>query len=237
MADNFSLNTDYDTDKIIYLETATATIDINGAASVTLGSGGTVTYNGFGDAFFDHGLPYRPLLLYTWSTSSDFSVSNTHESIYESLITSVYSRTDTAVTLTGIRPLGGISTVYFRIYGLQRPGATGDLSPPNESMYANPFKYNSDLNYMKLFREGVTGTLAPGGSETITHNLGYRPRVVAWAKNPSTGYEFYHNLAITDLSSTADSVAIRVTTSDVVITNQSGSFLSDIVTYKIYLDD
>lgn len=237
MADSSSLNTDYDTDKIIYLETATATIDINGAASVTLGSGGTVTYNGFGDAFFDHGLPYRPLLLYTWSTSSDFSVSYTHESRYESLTTSVYTRDDTAVTLTGIRPGGGISTVYFRIYGLQRPGATGELSPPNESLYTNHLKYSTDLNYMKIVTEGVTGTISPGSSETISHSLGYRPRVVAWVKDPSTGYEFYHNLSITDLSAGGITVTVKPTTTDVVIANPAVSLSSSIVTYKVYLDD
>ena len=238
MADsNFRLNTDYDTDKIIYLETATAVVDINGAASVVLGSGGEVTYNGFGDAFFDHGLPYRPLLLYTWSTTSDFSVSNTHESRFESLLTSVYTRDDTAVTLTGIKLDGGVSTVYFRIYGLQRPGATGDLSPPDETLYANPFRYNTDLNYMKLFTEGVTATLAPGSSETITHNLGYRPRVVTWTRNPSTGYEYYHNLSVTDLSAGGGTLTVQPTTTSVIISNPASSFISDIVTYKVYLDD
>lgn len=164
---NFLLNTDYPLDKVVYLLSGSYT---------QAGGGGTGT-----QVQIAHNLPFRPLVTGSWSTSSDFSV--THEMfmpIYNDIgntYVQVYSN-DTNITISGFKNSSGNQTIYYRIYGLAPNDSTGDA--PSTASNADNFVLNTDYNYCKLY---YNDTIPASAATTITHNFGYRPQIMAWAKD------------------------------------------------------
>lgn len=212
------LTTDAPTDKIVYL--ATGNIPIDGYPhSIT------------------HTLPFRPLVSGYWSMTPDFSVcyeffsgdfpsGNPFQLFAHSV--DIFCDTDTTIDLYTRDIAGGSKTCYYRIFAFEPHGLNNDLSTPvaqSDSMILN-----TDYNYMKLY---MSGTANPGtaGTYTIAHNLGYIPRVMAWAS------KFGSLEPVMRAGDTATGETyVTVDATNIVFKNPYGINVPELH-YRIYLDD
>lgn len=205
--DNFLLNSDYPVDKIVY--------KISGSFSATGGGGlGTLSQ-------FNHNLGFRPLIIGTWSTDSNFSTSReggffSFEGTDPDTIYTQFYSNDTQISISTFNPTVPTVTIYYRIYGFMPSNINADAA--FTASLADKFQLNTDYNYTKLYLSGITTAAA---TTTITHNLGYRPQVMAWLKDAS----IYGTEMIVDMG------YIKVTTTTIVITAPSND-----VHYMIYAD-
>lgn len=164
-ARDFLLNSDYPLDKVIYLKSGSAPMD--------------------GSSFFQfaHGLPFKPLLDMTWSYTADFSTTYFNgtgpvgvSGLYDLQLYVASDNTNVYISAAGgVAPL---TTVYYRIFGLQPDDAPNAMIAPTISS-TDDFNLNSSYNYTKLLS---TGSVAISGSVNIVvpHNLGYIPQVQVW---------------------------------------------------------
>lgn len=203
-ARNFLLNTDYPLDKIVYIH--------SGSFSAT-GGGGVGTYHSV-----VHDLPFTPLMVGNWSTSSDFSI--TKEMFIPSYteLTGAYCEVasdSSDFTIQAINYDSSPITVYYRVYGFM-PSTSDETAAPTSSI-ADNFMLNTDYNYTKLY---YNDCITAETSTTITHNLGYRPQVMAWYQSGSQAKylssDFTHWVTTTDTtvvvhnSSTGASIHLRI---------------------------
>jgi hypothetical protein len=205
---NFLLNTDYPLDKVVYMT--------SGSFSAAGGGGlGTVHQ-------FNHGLSYTPLIVGTWSTNSDFSTSReggyfAFEGTDPNTIYTQFFANSTKITVSTFNPPAPAVTIYYRIYAFMPSNVNVDSSFTTAS--ADTFALNTDYNYTKLFSSGIATAAA---TTTITHDLGFRPQVMAWIKDSSVAY---------GTSMVVDMGYVKATTTTVVITSPSKD-----IHYRIYAD-
>jgi hypothetical protein len=170
---DFLLNTDYEMDKIILVETG----------------------NFIGHKDISHNLDFAPLPFGVWSTSQDFTTVNTigaidlgggHPSYIPRL--GVWCRSDNSKIHIAADGNGSESTtIYYRLYAFAPPDI--DKDAPATSDLANKFVLNTDYNYRKIL---ATGTFTQSDQE-YAHNLGYLPQIMAWTDyrgwDPNYGIE------------------------------------------------
>jgi hypothetical protein len=219
-ARNFLLNTDYPLDQVVWLKSDSKAI--SGSTS------GTIT--------IPHGLPFTPLVGGSWSLDSGFGVlyeyssgtlpsGNASSSLYGRTVrayadsTNVYLAWSNTLTAT---------TIYFRLFAFQPSDEDHDLDPTAAS--GDVFVFNSDYNYTKLLKADFED-VSPGDTVVVSHGLGYRPQVLAWARDTSG------NVAPMDYQ---DNNADQWT--DVIVTTTSVTFvvpssaIIDRIDYRIYAD-
>lgn len=213
---NLLISSDYPLDKVIYL----------GSHQVTLGSFDIQEFS------MPHGLGFTPLMMGQWSNSSDFSVAysiyggasvganRAWETLIESDSTNIYIRTQNRTNSTG--------TAYYRMFGLV-PSNENPIAAPT-AIEGDDFIINTSYNYMKLSSSGTT-TLAEGASTTISHELGFNPKVMIW--NTLGTRTRMKGASFVDVPI---ELFARTTSSELFIHNKGG-FGTTTVHYRIYADE
>ena len=171
---DFLLNTDYEMDKIILVETG----DFVSQKDIS------------------HNLGFAPMPFGVWSTDPDFTTVNTlgvtdSESYpgYTPRL-GVWCRADENKIRIDADGNGSESTkIYYRLFAFEPPDSTQTI--PSTSTLANKFVLNTDYNYRKIM---AIGTFTASNQEYV-HNLGYIPQVMAWGDyrgwDPRFGIEPY----------------------------------------------
>lgn len=208
---DFLLNTDYELDKIILVETGSFV----------------------GRKDISHDLGFAPMPFGVWSTDQDFTTVNTigvtdsdvHPSYTPRL--GVWCRADdNKIRIASDGDGSESTTIYYRLYAFEPPNNNSDV--PSTSGLAKTFVLNTDYNYRKLM---ATGTFTQDNQE-YAHNLGYLPQVMAWVDyrgwDPDYGIEPY--MSASDFTNSK----ITVTSSKI----QAGHLLSGAKIYwRIYYDE
>lgn len=163
---NFLLHTDYPIDKIVGSQTGSI-------AQAATSSGTTI---------IAHSLSFAPLAIAKWSLSSDFSTS--YDEIGVSILNNVTFTAQTDSTslyiITGNND-GSAVTIYYRVLYLLPSNSTATVGATSSSF--DDFFLNTDYNYTKIVAEGAIS----GGTQVITHSLGYYPQAEVWYKRTSDG--------------------------------------------------
>lgn len=171
---NFLLNTDYPLDKIIYMTSGSFTAN--------------VTFSGTYD--ISHSLGFAPLPIMQWSLTSDFEIcyeiSSSGTVGWESYGLSARVLSDnTELRISYYNNTGGNKTIYYRIIGFMPSNINVDVDPT--AIAADNFVFNTDYNYLKLYMSGIMElNTTIGVSTSVTHNLGYIPRVFCWEELGTT---------------------------------------------------
>lgn len=172
---DFYLNTDYETDKIILVKEGKLT--------------GTTR-----NLRIAHGLPFRPLLFGLCSFKEDFTLPKPipyRQDMYFSGLTpsykvsfSTYTMGDNIV-INYVNEHNSSQPIYYRIYAFEPSDSHAKLAPTKK--YAKIFTLDTDRDYRKLYKNGIVNM---GQTVTITHNFGYIPQVMLWLDYPEfeTGY-------------------------------------------------
>lgn len=167
---DFLLNTDFPLNKVVYLN----------SGSFPVADGASVEIN------VPHGLTYRPLLIGTWSLTSDFSISYeqgtsgfTDLSIPQLTIQS----TPTTIRFIPLNFTGSTVTFYWRVFGFMPSDVSTDSN--YTASVADTFTLSSDYNYTKLWQEGFL--VWSNSNQVINHNFGYRPQIEVWYEEPLDG--------------------------------------------------
>lgn len=211
MADprDFLLNTDYEMDKIVYF--------VSGEVMPT---GNTMIY------IEDYDLGFIPLIFATFSFSEDFSDTRMDHMLN-------YDNNSPTITIEAL--IDGImlqytndsspnQKLYYRIYGFEPSDSTANV--PSTQDKAKEFILNTDYNYCKLYKKGVTSS-----NKTIDHNLGYTPFVLAWEE----GKLGNDSIILPCWSSNSGTnPTIRTTTTSVIISDIPAG---EKVHYRIYYDE
>lgn len=223
----FKLTTDFPLDKVIFLNSGSATVPFPTA-------GFTVV--------IPHGLPFTPLVGGSWDITSTF---NTNYDYFTGTVPSsnplatVFNieldieADATNITITPINVSGAPVTVYYRIFALEPSDSHADI--PFTASAGSNFILNTDNNYTKLYLEDFINSPAIPSTTTVTHNLGYAPQVMAW-------YTFASGarlpVALTQVfGSDVSEVAVQVNNSTVNFIVGSLSFNVTRIDYRIYLDE
>ncbi|NCU39134.1 hypothetical protein EOL96_08985 [Candidatus Saccharibacteria bacterium] len=168
-AADFLLNTDYPIDKIVYI------------------ASGSVPIDGYPHAIA-HGLAFEPLVTGYWSTTPDFEICyefgsgkfpSTVPTYFYSHSVTMSQDTTTTIDLYTQWIDGPSLTCYYRLFGFEPSNINLDIASP--VALSDEFVVSTDYRMMQLV---TTGLVNPGtaATYTITHNLGSKPRVMAWYK-------------------------------------------------------
>lgn len=213
------INSDYPLDKVIFMA----------SGSFTEPSGGSNEYN------VPHNLPYRPLLVATWSTDPNFSISyeaGTSGYTDMSIPQLTVQSTGTNIRLLPLNFTGSSITYYWRVFGFMPSDI--DVDAPFTTAQADLFAMNSDYNYTKLWQAGVLTWAS--GQQVINHNFGYRPQVDIWFEqelNANLLTRWFQGLD----TSYAGSDKVRVTDTQIIFGfNSSGGVAGRKWYYRIYQD-
>ena len=153
---DFLLNTDYEMDKIVYFEQG----EISEGQTITL----------------PHKLGFAPLVFGICSFNSDYSDARSipyQKQTQDELIDFQIFATTSDVQITYVNYADNPPKMYYRIYAFEPADSHAKIGAT--SKYAKQFILNTDYNYCKLWKKGISV-----GNETITHNFGYLPQVMAW---------------------------------------------------------
>jgi hypothetical protein len=174
-AKNFLLTTDYPLDKVVYLNSGSATVPFPTA-------GFLVT--------IPHHLPFTPLVSGNWALTSNFSVSyeygsgtfpsNNAGAQLFNIKMDIYADA-TNVYVSPVNVSGSPAVIYYRIFGLEPSDSQADL--PFTASAGDSFVLNTDFNYTKLYVEEVITSPSKPSTQTILTNLNYRPQVMPWLSN------------------------------------------------------
>ncbi len=148
---NFQFNSEYPIDKIVLLAEMYAP-DINAVST-------------------PHNLSDIPLIVGIWSTSSDFPSTRNCGMTRVGVDPVICWATKTHVFAQNYAYSG--RPVWVRIYGFF--SRESQATAPATSNKASKFVFNSEYRYMPL-----VGSYTVTNDQTIQHNLGYKPRVLAW---------------------------------------------------------
>lgn len=140
--------------------------------SITVPSGGYIA-----DQTLAHGLPFIPLLLGQWSTSSTFNPSYDLGIQIPGGSTGGQPETmcavnadSTSIHFTIINNASTARTFYFKLMAFAPPGYIGEVTLVE---YSSPFRFNSHYRYQQIYMQGQA-------SGTVNHNLGYLPQAKVW---------------------------------------------------------
>lgn len=173
---NLLLNSDDPIDQVIYKLEDTRNV----AKATSLGDSKLYTYA--------HGLPFTPLCFGTytddnWDTSNEYgSAPSFFNSFFNQYTEEFMAIVESDATNVYIRAINWLSTrdFSFRVIGLP-PTNAADGMPTVSSL--DPFRLNTDNNYMKIFAAGVENVTFGGMSSiTIPHNLGYVPTALVFSE-------------------------------------------------------
>lgn len=159
---NFLFHSDYPIDKILF--TTQGSVTLKGESK---------------EVRVPHGLPYIPLVLGSWSFDQNFE--NTYEFGYSILldpsISQVACSTDSNDLVFTTSDVHAGKTIFYKIFGFPPTTYTGDFLSFNGDI--SGLNFNSDLNYLKLEKEGSV-FVTNNGQAIINHDLGYKPFVFVW---------------------------------------------------------
>lgn len=137
-------------------------------------------------------------------------------------------------TYIWFRPINQVATktYHYKIYCLVPSNLDSQVPSPNLSGF-NKLIFNSDMNYLKLFKDGEieipsAANQSAGNTITIAHNLGYLPFVRSW-NCPQPGNVFWLNNARSFVKSSVDSQTVKF--------SNSGYAPAEKVIYRIYADE
>jgi hypothetical protein len=171
------INSDYPLDKVIYMA----------SGSTTFASGGLPA-----NLTIDHDLTFKPLIVGQWSYDADFStVQEGGLQVYgDPAVASLsFFSTSTQILIARYNNTGSSVTLYYRMFGFM-PSDVSELAPFTDSV-SSDFVLNSDYNYMKLYDAGIVNLTS--SSQTVAHDLGYRPRVLVWNDGSYIGTELVNS--------------------------------------------
>lgn len=191
-----------------------------------------------------HGLGFTPLVSGFWSLNANFEPAYSFGYTY-------YNPRDTVGTDTfGIYSVGADSqyiwlqpindvankTYYFKIYCLVPSYLTTRIANPSLGGFKN-FIFNSDLAYLKLFKDGQINLPSRQGQSTgtsvsVAHNLGYLPFVRSWVNTPNHAYA----PNVYWLNNANSGVESAVTNTEVRFINPAYAMAHNII-YRIYADE
>lgn len=205
---DFLLNTDYELDKIILYKTGSLN-------------------NGDYDVSVPHGLPFTPLIFGVCAFSEDFSDPKTIPYFYQT--TNDFTQFNALAFSSDIKLSfsstdASLTKIYYRIYAFEPTESAAKVA--STSKFAEQFILNTDYNYCKLFKRGVT----TGGDATIAHNLGYIPQVLAWEERSGLIYPINESAPEDPQMNMPEYISV----SDTSVTIKSSA---DKVHYRIYYDE
>lgn len=159
---NFLFHSDYPIDKILF--TTQGSVTLKGESK---------------EVRVSHGLPYIPLVLGSWSFDQNFE--NTYEfgwfTFYIPNIPQVACSADSSDLIFTTSEAHAGKTIFYKIFGFPPATYTGDFLSFNGDI--SGLNFNSDLNYLKLEKEGSV-FVTSNGQAIINHDLGYKPFVFVW---------------------------------------------------------
>lgn len=177
-AKHFLLHSDYPTDILVALGTLDFTMPGNTWAEISV----------------PHGYGFSPLMWGSWSTDSNYSIvynlnsgpisSNPTVSPFASLMKLRSSSSE--ILLYAENNNANPVHFYCRIWGFQP--TTADVDTPHTYPFSDSYQFNTDYNYLKLYRSGYYD--APAGTGTpftyaVLHNLGEDSQILVWAEYPT----------------------------------------------------
>lgn len=199
---NFLLNTDFPIDKIIYKDSGS----FSATSDIIVGGGLGTIHN------VAHGLGFMPLIVGNFSTSPDFLTTNEIFMPIYPEANGIYGITNSSTTEYSVQVMNyspNTVTVYYRVYGFM-PSNVAETAVPTSAL-ADNFVLNTDYNYSKLYYNDVLPDVT---TTTITHNLGYRPQVMAWmGDSTQSSYIMYDSstyITVTDTTVVAHSVGYDI---------------------------
>lgn len=227
-AKNFRITTDYPLDHVIYLNSGSATINFPTAGQLVT---------------IPHNLPFTPLVSGNWSLTSDFSVSyeygsgtfpsnNAAAQIFN-IKMDIYADA-TNVYISPVNVSGSPQVIYYRVFGLEPSDSQADI--PFTASSGDPFVLNSDYNYTKLYQEGVSNSPPIPSTQTVSHNLGYRPQVMPWVTNSLNQRRPIDSTSISVITGQPQDVGAIVTTTALDFELDSLSNVTRI-DERIYIDE
>lgn len=170
---NFIYTSDYPTPAIVWkLETM-----------ISKTSSGTVS--------IPHNLPFTPLLMGIWSTSSSFNPSYDIANVYGDFDYTggftMLNRCDadaTNVNLWILNVGGANNDVYFKLFAYAPPDYEGEVPSVDDN---TKFILNTDYVVPKIVKQGYVEHTIEGSTEdfSIYHNLGYIPQARIWGAGPN----------------------------------------------------
>lgn len=221
------LDSDFPTDKIIYLKT--------GSFSVPAMNTGNST--------FAHGLSFAPLLGGNWSLTPDFAVTYEFGSgSYPAPVPGYFFATQTdiyanaaniyvnAQNITG----SGI-TIYYRLFGFE-PTTSAAVSSIT-SVSADSYIVNSGHNLTKLYMQGHVAGVSTTSTiirTPLNHSLGYIPQVLAWRENI---YDQILPMYYATPGTESLVTSLIVTTAQIIVLTPKYSSDDKRIHYRIYLDE
>jgi len=218
-AKHFLISTDYPQDKVVWLYSGSATFD--GMTSLTI----------------PHGLPFIPLIDFTWSYQSNFTTTYTDNAgpspatapgfLFDLQVSAMADATNVYLSARGP---AAAATGYYRLYAFQPSTSNVVLSPTVSS--ADAFVLNSSHNYSKLLTAGYVDHGSGAFSLSVAHNLGYVPQVQIWHGDTQVG----------QLSWNGDDASggwqIEVTATHLLFTASAlNNFFTGRFHYRIYMDE
>lgn len=222
-ARKLNLSTDTPIDKIVGLYSGSFTI----AAGM------------FNSVDVAHGLPFIPLVMGNWTNNASWNTAYEFESgpiappnNYSPFL---YGITVTAnsqnIIVFGTNYISSSPvTVHYRLF-VFAPSNQTNAEISETSSIAESFYMNSEYNYTKLLGSGIIpkGTVTGSSTETIEHDLGYRPQLVYWVERDGVSTQ------ILQAQPGNGGIAARVT-ENAIIFEFVGSLAAN-VHWRMYLDE
>lgn len=161
----FIFNSDYPTDKIVYLKEGSVQLDSSGQATVTL------------DMPLDR-VPYIKgcISLDDWQTSIGLGTTRLASggNITDLILANIgYWGDDVELQLDLDRHAN--ATVKYRLWGVIAENDTGIEASKNNTISKTKLAFSTDNNYPRLIKEGIAKS-----GETVAHNLKRVPYVDYW---------------------------------------------------------
>lgn len=213
---DFLLNTDYELDKIILVKTG----DFTGSVELP------------------YSFNFIPLIFGVWSTDSNFTSVNSlgvtdsgAEPGYTGVLGVRAIAFSNRIKLTASGENSGTTKIYYRLYAFEPANSSADIA--GTSNLANKFILNTDYNYRKLYAKGEFTQ----ANQSYSHNLGYIPQIMAWAKYKNLPDWPEYNNGIEPVMFASDFTNFKVTVTNNTIA--TGSFplnLVDKIIWRIYYD-
>lgn len=213
------VSSDFPLDKVVYMD--------SGPVAVPTGSIATIEV--------PHNLPFRPMVIGTWSLDANFSTS-----IDEGIPPYVdpnapylaMSSTPGFLRLTPRNVTGSTLTFYWRAYGFMPPNVNEVAA--FTSAEADDFVMNTDYNYSKLLDTGIVNLSS--GSVSVPHDLGYRPQVEIWGESAvSSSTLLKHTFGMSSTSNASN--RISVSESSLNFIKGTAPTLEEVYYYRIYADE
>lgn len=218
----FLFLSDYPTEQIIHLRKYSITIP---------------AYD-YRDVSFAHGLPFTPLLIACYSTTSDFLTTygiGGGERIGASLEYATAISSDSSnIYLNLTNNTASSITLYFNIVGFPSVDSPDvDISPTADE--SNIFIFNTDYNYCKLALENRITIGTGSTSQSVNHGLGFIPQVLCWRESNGKVSPISVASLNQDNSQLVGGVSIAVSENNIIF--NSNLLSPETIYYKVFADE